>query len=73
MAALAARDEAIDVAFERWPNAGVPGELSQVLPRPQHFAQAAELVTREAFARRVLAGSVFATTRFRPCQARRAS
>jgi G6PDH family F420-dependent oxidoreductase len=44
------RDEAIDVAFERWPNAGVPGELSQVLPSPQHFEQAAELVTREAFA-----------------------
>jgi hypothetical protein len=28
----------------------VPGELSQVLPSPQHFEQASELVTREAFA-----------------------
>ena len=44
------RDEAIDAAYELWPNAGVPGELSQVLPNPQHFEQAAELVTREAFA-----------------------
>ena len=44
------RDEAIDTAYALWPNAGVPGELSQVLPSPQHFEQAAELVTREKFA-----------------------
>ena len=44
------RDEAIDAAYALWPNAGVPGELSQVLPSPQHFEQAAELVTREKFA-----------------------
>lgn len=44
------RDEAIDAAYELWPNSGVPGELSQVLPSPQHFEQASELVTREAFA-----------------------
>ena len=30
-----------------WPNAGVPGELSQVLPSPKHFEQASELVTQE--------------------------
>ena len=44
------RDEAIDAAYELWPNSGVPGELSQVLPSPQHFEQASELVTRDAFA-----------------------
>ena len=44
------RDAAIDAAYELWPNSGVPGELSQVLPSPQHFEQASELVTREAFA-----------------------
>ncbi|HYH73965.1 MAG TPA: TIGR03557 family F420-dependent LLM class oxidoreductase [Nocardioides sp.] len=44
------RDEAIDAAYELWPNSGVPGELSQVLPSPQHFEQASELVTREKFA-----------------------
>lgn len=44
------RDEAIDTAYGIWPNAGVPGELSQVLPSPQHFEQAAQLVTREKFA-----------------------
>ena len=43
------RDEAIDTAYEIWPNSGVPGELSQVLPSPQHFEQASELVTREKF------------------------
>lgn len=43
------RDEAIDTAYAIWPNAGVPGELSQVLPSPQHFEQAAALVTREKF------------------------
>lgn len=44
------RDAAIDEALALWPNAGVPGELAQVLPSPQHFEQAAELVTREKFA-----------------------
>ncbi|MEV0734041.1 TIGR03557 family F420-dependent LLM class oxidoreductase [Polymorphospora sp. NPDC050346] len=46
-------DEGAQLAYERWPNAGVPGELSQVLPSPRHFEQAAELVTpdmvRKAF------------------------
>lgn len=46
----ASRDEAIDTAYALWPNAGVPGELAQVLPSPQHFEQAAELVTRDKFA-----------------------
>ncbi len=41
------RESAIDTAFRLWPNAGVPGELSQVLPSPQHFEQAAQLVTRQ--------------------------
>jgi G6PDH family F420-dependent oxidoreductase len=30
-----------------WPNAGVPGDLSQELPLPMHFEQAASLVTPE--------------------------
>jgi G6PDH family F420-dependent oxidoreductase len=40
-------DEGARIAYERWPNAGVPGELSQVLPSPKHFEQAAELVTED--------------------------
>jgi G6PDH family F420-dependent oxidoreductase len=44
------KDEAIDHAHRLWANSGVPGELSQVLPSPQHFEQASELVTREMMA-----------------------
>src|SRR5688572_5942934 len=40
-------DQALDIAYEKWPNAGVPGELSQVLPSPKHFEQAGTLVTRD--------------------------
>ena len=28
-------DEGARIAYQKWPNAGVPGELSQVLPSPQ--------------------------------------
>jgi G6PDH family F420-dependent oxidoreductase len=38
-------DEGARIAYEKWPNAGVPGELSQVLPSPKHFEQASQLVT----------------------------
>jgi len=44
------REEAIDAAYALWPSSGVPGELSQVLPSPQHFEQASALVTRDEFA-----------------------
>ena len=30
-----------------WPNEALPGELAQVLPTPEHFEQATELVTEE--------------------------
>ncbi|MEU4688499.1 TIGR03557 family F420-dependent LLM class oxidoreductase [Actinoplanes sp. NPDC023714] len=40
-------DEGRLLAYEKWPNAGVPGELSQVLPSPKHFEQASQLVTAE--------------------------
>jgi G6PDH family F420-dependent oxidoreductase len=47
-------DEAVRIAHEKWPTVGLPGELSQVLPSPKHFEQAASLVTedhiRQAFA-----------------------
>ena len=39
-----------------WPNAGVPGDLSQELPLPMHFEQAAENVTPEALAERIPVG-----------------
>jgi G6PDH family F420-dependent oxidoreductase len=50
------RDAAIDLAHETWPNGGVPGQLSQDLPTPTHFEQAAQLVTREMVAESVPCG-----------------
>jgi len=35
---------------ERWPNEGLPGELAQVLPTPEHFDQASRLVTEDRLA-----------------------
>jgi G6PDH family F420-dependent oxidoreductase len=49
-------DEGIDHAHRLWANSGLPGELSQVLPSPQHFEQASQLVTRESTAESVVAG-----------------
>ena len=47
-AAFAAREEeGARIAYEKWPNSGVPGELSQVLPSPKHFEQASQLVTQD--------------------------
>lgn len=40
-------DEGVKIAHRLWRNAGVPGELSQVLPSPKHFEQVSELVTEE--------------------------
>ncbi len=39
-----------------WANAGLPGELAQVLPTPEHFEQASSLVTLEATRDSVVAG-----------------
>jgi len=39
------KDRARALAHELWPTIGVPGELSQELPTPAHFEQAAEKVT----------------------------
>jgi G6PDH family F420-dependent oxidoreductase len=33
-----------------WPNEALPGELAQVLPTPEHFQQAAELVSEQMLA-----------------------
>jgi len=41
------RDDAVRTAHRVWPTTGVPGQLSQDLPTPTHFAQAASLVTPE--------------------------
>jgi G6PDH family F420-dependent oxidoreductase len=41
------REEGVKTAHELWPNAGLEGEMSQELPMPGQFAQAAELVSPE--------------------------
>jgi len=38
-------DKAKKLAHEVWPNAAITGELAQELPNPEHFEQAAEMVT----------------------------
>jgi G6PDH family F420-dependent oxidoreductase len=49
-------DEGVDIAHRLWGTSGVPGELSQVLPSPKHFEQAAQLVTREQTAESLTCG-----------------
>jgi G6PDH family F420-dependent oxidoreductase len=49
-------DEGWQHAHRIWANAGLPGELAQVLPTPEHFEQASQLVTLEATTESVVAG-----------------
>ncbi|GAA4927766.1 TIGR03557 family F420-dependent LLM class oxidoreductase [Actinoplanes utahensis] len=53
----ATAEEGARIAYERWPNAGVPGELSQVLPTPKHFEQASQLVTQDMIAESFVCGN----------------
>jgi G6PDH family F420-dependent oxidoreductase len=50
-------DEGWEHAYRLWPNSGLPGELAQVLPNPEHFEQASGLVTMESTRESVVAGS----------------
>ena len=52
----ASKEDGVKTAHRLWANSGVPGELSQVLPSPQHFEQASSLVTEEATAQSVPCG-----------------
>jgi G6PDH family F420-dependent oxidoreductase len=45
------------IAYKYWPNAGVPGELSQVLPSPKHFEQASQLVTEDMVKKAFICGA----------------
>jgi coenzyme F420-dependent glucose-6-phosphate dehydrogenase len=49
-------DEAKKTAYDWWPNAGIGGELSQELPLPRHFQQAAQLVTPDDLAEKLPLG-----------------
>lgn len=43
----ATKEDAVKTAHRIWPNDHLPGELAQVLPTPEHFQQATELVTED--------------------------
>ena len=49
-------DQARKTALEVWPNVAIPGELSQELPLPQHFEEAAQTITEEMVAELVPCG-----------------
>jgi G6PDH family F420-dependent oxidoreductase len=50
-------EEGWEHAHRLWPNAGLPGEMAQILPTPEHFEQATELVTMESTRDSVVAGN----------------
>ena len=49
-------EEAKQTAHAIWPNAAIKGELSQELPNPEHFEQAAQMVTLDDVAESVPCG-----------------
>jgi G6PDH family F420-dependent oxidoreductase len=49
-------EEAKKTAHEVWPNAGIAGDLPWELPLPEHFEQAAELVSPDDVAETVICG-----------------
>jgi G6PDH family F420-dependent oxidoreductase len=51
------KEEGWEHAHRLWPNAGLPGELAQILPTPEHFEQATELVTMDSTKESVVAGN----------------
>ena len=51
------KEEGWEHAHRLWPNAGLPGELAQILPTPEHFEQATELVTMDSTRDSVVAGN----------------
>jgi G6PDH family F420-dependent oxidoreductase len=49
-------DEAKRIAFEWWPNAAITGNLSQELPLPENFEQAAKMVTVDDVSESIVCG-----------------
>jgi G6PDH family F420-dependent oxidoreductase len=49
-------DRALEHVHRLWPNEALPGELAQILPTPEHFEQAAQLVTKEMLSDEVACG-----------------
>lgn len=51
------REAARKLVHRTWPNSALPGELSQVLPMPEHFEQASQLVTEDLATESVVCGA----------------
>lgn len=49
-------EEARKTVFQVWPNAGITGQLSQDLPTPKHFEDAAEMIHEDDLAEKVVCG-----------------
>jgi coenzyme F420-dependent glucose-6-phosphate dehydrogenase len=49
-------ERAKQLAYEIWPNAAITGELSQELPNPEHFEQAAQMVTPDDVGEKIPCG-----------------
>lgn len=49
-------EEAVATAHRVWPNAAIPGQLSQDLPTPKHYEMASTLVTEELVAAEIVCG-----------------
>ena len=52
----ASESDAAKIAAEWWPNAAIPGQLSQELPLPRHFEQASQLVDETTISQSVVCG-----------------
>ncbi|MFL5771345.1 MAG: TIGR03557 family F420-dependent LLM class oxidoreductase [Chloroflexota bacterium] len=48
--------EARRIAHRQWPIAGLRGEMSQILPTPTHFEQAAKMVSEEDISKGIVCG-----------------
>ena len=49
-------EEAIETAWQHWPNGALGGDLGQELGLPRHFRQATEMVTREDVSAAIVCG-----------------
>jgi G6PDH family F420-dependent oxidoreductase len=49
-------EQARKTALEAWPNAGIPGQLSQDLPTWSHFQQVSQLVTADKISEEIACG-----------------
>jgi G6PDH family F420-dependent oxidoreductase len=56
VAFASSQEEGWQHAHRLWPNAGLPGEMAQVLPTPEHFEQVSSLVTMDSTRESVVAG-----------------